>query len=290
MKKVRILMFLFAAIVLFSQTNANAIGIWHEKIGEDYIHIQDFPVYGFGMPCIRILFSCWEGSTVFYNEISEDWDTIPIISIGLVGPIDQLIRVPENAEKPVFFFWGYAFPKIIDIGKDLADGELSDPWSLIPGYNIGYYIWQDVVPDDNGTDNCTTTTTTTIIPTTTTTITAECTHNDIDDVLIKDIEYLGKNTYRIYLDVSSLPTPDKKEYVAQGQETSDPDHQDWKDIAVIKNGSCFYFDKAWKSDTSIFEFSYRVIRNDGSETWIDPAGSKFQFNGHLGIRLGNYKN
>ena len=105
MKKVFSFLVVFFIFVSFASA-----GIWHEEYdNKDYIHIQAFPVYGLGSPCLKTAIMFSKGKIMYGNFLTKKWQILPIVFPDIVRPMDNLIEIPEGTEKPAFFIWGYIF-------------------------------------------------------------------------------------------------------------------------------------------------------------------------------------
>lgn len=107
-----------------------------------------------------------------------------------------------------------------------------------------------------------------------------CGANNTGDTLITGIYNLGGNLHRVYVDFAKLPIRNYKKIAVNGQ--SAPDSA-WVDYTVTDQFPCFYTDVNWPSSGLGFEFSFYVVKEDGSTQWIDPTSSKYLNNGHFRI-------
>ena len=109
-----------------------------------------------------------------------------------------------------------------------------------------------------------------------------CSEKTIDDPLVISIQDLGNNKHRIYIDFAKLPIRDYKDIFVDGQSAP---NDIWVHYAVVDNFPCFYTDVAWPSGAEPFEFTFCVVKQDGSKECADPTLSKFLYNDHLAIPL-----
>ncbi|MFZ2299508.1 MAG: hypothetical protein WAW00_00020, partial [Candidatus Moraniibacteriota bacterium] len=95
-----------------------------------------------------------------------------------------------------------------------------------------------------------------------------CGANNTGDPLITGIYNLGGNLRRIYVDFAQLPIRNYRKIVVNGQ--SAPDSA-WVDYPVTDQFPCFYTDVNWSSGGTKFEFSFYVVKEDGTTQWADPS-------------------
>ncbi|MDD3497955.1 MAG: hypothetical protein PHH24_00410 [Candidatus Moranbacteria bacterium] len=111
-----------------------------------------------------------------------------------------------------------------------------------------------------------------------------CDKNNTGDELIRHIENLGNDTYRVYLNYDGMPIANYQALVTNGQ--SAPDSA-WIDRPVTDDFPCYYADIYWPYKEA-FPFTYCVDTEGGWRECVDPTGSSFECEGHLCIPFSSY--
>ena len=113
-----------------------------------------------------------------------------------------------------------------------------------------------------------------------------CTNTATGDAVVREIENLGDNTYRVYLNYwGVLPIINYQALVING--LSAPDNS-WVDQNVVDAFPCYYADIHWPH-TEAFQFTYCVDTEGGIRECVDPTGSAFLCEGHLCIDFTQYQ-
>ncbi len=101
-----------------------------------------------------------------------------------------------------------------------------------------------------------------------------CGANNTGDSLITGIYNLGGNLRRVYIDFAKLPIRNYRKIAVNGQSAP---NSAWIDYPVTDQFPCFYTDVSWPSGGAKFEFSFYVVKEDGTTQWADPSGSQYLF-------------
>lgn len=119
-----------------------------------------------------------------------------------------------------------------------------------------------------------------------------CPCSNTGDTLILNIEYLGDDTYRVFMNFAKLPIRNYQQLLVEGQVYENK--MIWSDqnnpyYTVVDEHPCYYTDVYWPSDSKM-EFTFCAIKENGERECIPPEESVFYFNGHFAVKLADYKN
>jgi hypothetical protein len=104
--------------------------------------------------------------------------------------------------------------------------------------------------------------------------------NTTGDELVTSMENLGGSVFRIYLNFEKLPIANYQSLIVAGQSEA---NSSWTRYPVVDEFPCFYTEIFWPY-AEFFNFSFGVVKKDGTEEWIDPTlSSKYMCGDHLCI-------
>jgi hypothetical protein len=110
-----------------------------------------------------------------------------------------------------------------------------------------------------------------------------CANDQFGDLLVSGVVDLENGVYRLYLNFAdNLPTQNYQKLFVMGQEFPDGP---WVEYPVTDDHPCYYADIAWPEDDEAFHFSFGVVKEDGSEQWVDSSPSSFLCGDHLCINF-----
>lgn len=108
--------------------------------------------------------------------------------------------------------------------------------------------------------------------------------NNTGDNLITAIENRGGDLRRIYFDPMKFSDFAMRNYQRISLIGQNVPNGAWVDHAATDAYPCFYTELNFPSGE--MEFSLYVIKEDGSQEWVDPSlSSKFHFNDHLRLQF-----